>query len=328
MKIRRSGFTLVELLVVIAIIGILVGLLLPAVQAAREAARRMQCSNNVKQLALAFHNYHDTFKKFPRYQYNVAGASSWLGHGAMSRLLPFIEQSNLANLINYNQGWDAGTNNSQVRRAKIAAFNCPSDIPFPDTAFGGINYAVNAGSRRDIYSTGSSIPASGVFARSFETGMAEITDGTSNTVMVAEFLHGDNSGSTATRARDFTQPLALATDAFPTAAEVETAGVACNALLAGYQVSNAGRDWLSSIPGQIVIGTAAPPNWKHVNCCTGGGFGYACDRQGLVPSRSLHTGGVTIGMGDGSVQFVTDSIDFLTWQRLGARADGNVVSLN
>jgi prepilin-type N-terminal cleavage/methylation domain-containing protein len=96
---KRSGFTLVELLVVIAIIGILVGLLLPAVQAAREAARRMQCSNNMKQIGLAMHNYHDTHKSFPTFVIHNGQGDYWRGYSAFTQMLPFIEQGNLSNSL-------------------------------------------------------------------------------------------------------------------------------------------------------------------------------------------------------------------------------------
>lgn len=327
----RAGFTLVELLVVIAIIGILVGLLLPAVQAAREAARRMSCSNNVKQLALAFHNYHDTYKKFPAYQYNIVrssgNVSSWRGHGGLTMILPYIEQQPLYDQVDWTLEWDGGNNGNPVARTKIDAMLCPTDMSYPDSAWGGNNYGLNGGSRRAFYSTGSPVKASGAFARRSETAFRDLTDGTSNVILLAEFLKGDNSGSQLDLERDFTNSLSLGTDQFPTQADIETAGVACDGTAAGYQVSNAGRSWMASFPGWIAINTIAPPNWKHVNCCTGGGFGYACDRDGIVPARSLHPGGVMCAMSDGAVKFAAETVDFTLWQHLGARGDGNPASL-
>lgn len=324
---RRTGFTLVELLVVIAIIGVMVGLLLPAVQAAREAARRMSCSNNLKQLALAYHNYHDTHSTFPAYQYEVIQAggpiSSWLGHGGLTMILPYIEQQPLFDRFNFQIAWDTGVNDTNAR-TRIAAFLCPSDVAFPDPAWGGNNYGLNGGSRRDFYSTGSPVKASGPFVRRQNSGFRDIIDGTSNVIFIAEFLKGDNVGGQLDLKRDFTYQLesVLTTDQFPTQTEIETAGVACDSTAQSWQASNAGRTWAASFPGFIAVNTIAPPNWKHINCCTGGSFGYACDRNGVVPPRSLHPGGVQVAMADGSVKFVSDSVDFINWQRLGARADG------
>ncbi|MCA9210603.1 MAG: DUF1559 domain-containing protein [Planctomycetales bacterium] len=324
MKVGRKGFTLVELLVVIAIIGVLVAMLLPAVQAAREAARRSSCTNNVKQLALAFHNYHDTYKKFPAYQYPVSGVNAWQGHGALTMILPFIEQNNIYDKVDFTKSWDNGVH-SALRTTHIEAFKCPSDVPYPNQAYGGTNYGVSGGARVNFYDTGSPTPASGVFVRRRETSMAEVLDGTSNTIMVAEFLHGDDSTSFRTLERDFTNSLSIATDNFPTQSEVETAGTACDAN--SYQQVNAGRDWMGSFPGHIAVNMVAPPNWQHINCCSGGGFGYACDRNGIVPARSLHPGGVNVGLADGSTRFVPETVDFVTWQRMGARADGQPIQL-
>lgn len=333
----RRGFTLVELLVVIAIIGILIALLLPAVQAAREAARRSQCTNNLKQLALAFHNYHDVYKVFPAYQYMNTPTTwnSWRGHGALTMILPFIEQRALYDQIDFRFEWDNNDESSianaspptnfWISQRKIQAFICPSDTPFPDRNYGGNNYMVNGGSRWQHYSTGAPVPASGAFCRRVETGMNEIIDGTSNVVMLSEHLVGDNNNSFLTWRRDFTGMAAPGWDQFPTQADVEAAGTTCDANATSFQQSNAGRQWSASFPGFIEFNTVAPPNWKHITCCENQGFGYACDRNGIVPAKSLHPGGVNVAACDGSVKFVSDTVDLTTWQRLGARGDGNPV---
>ena len=160
MHSRQKGFTLVELLVVIAIIGILVALLLPAIQAAREAARRAECVNNVKQLVLGFQNYHDTYKKLPRFayqSYNATGwAGQWEGFSAHTMLLPYIEQQAVwdafqtayATCPELHEGWRNVTYTSfvAVRQQPIPAFRCPSD---PGMRFGGDagnnNYPVSTG---------------------------------------------------------------------------------------------------------------------------------------------------------------------------------------
>jgi prepilin-type N-terminal cleavage/methylation domain-containing protein/prepilin-type processing-associated H-X9-DG protein len=322
---QRRAFTLVELLVVIAIIGILIALLLPAVQAAREAARRSQCTNNLKQLALACHGYHDTYRKLPAYQYDVVGRYPWLGHGAFTMILPFIEQKPLYDTIRFNLPWDEQPNDQAARRAKLAAFVCPSDIGYPDTWHPGCNYAVSGGARIVFYDGSAPNNASGFFARYRETNFADIQDGTSNVIMLSELLKGDADDGSLDLTRDFTYQLSYSTERFPVPADVETMGVACDNTAKGWHNSNAGMAWIASFPGQIAFNTVAPPNWKHISCCDGGGFGYTCDRNGIVPARSKHPGGVNAALGDGSVRFVSDTIDLVTWQRAGARSDGNPI---
>lgn len=203
----RVGFTLVELLVVIAIIGILVGLLLPAVQAAREAARRMQCSNNLKQLALATHNYESSYQCFP----GLTGSSSF---SPQARVLPFIEQANLQNLIDFSQplyvgpAWMARLNPQFVPAAQtiVPTFLCPSDGANPlrttitadgtSVQMAGLNYSFSYGSGTSTHYDDRYTTDGIVWENSWAT-FGHITDGTSNTVLVSEMLLGDNQVSTA-----------------------------------------------------------------------------------------------------------------------------------
>jgi prepilin-type N-terminal cleavage/methylation domain-containing protein len=324
-RTTRRGFTLIELLVVIAIIAILIALLLPAVQQAREAARRSTCKNNLKQIATAFHNYAETHGCFPQYQFPVAGANSWDGHGPFTMILPFVDMRNVYEQVDFTSAWSSGSNTAATR-TKIATFLCPTDVAFPDGARPGNNYAVCGGGRRDLYSTGNPTQGTGIFMRRAVSKFRDITDGSSNTILLGEILKGDNDGGRLTLERDFTNSLALSTDNFPTAAQIETAGIACDSTAPGWQNSVAGRDWAPGVPGQVAFNTIASPNWKHVSCCTGGGYGLACDRNGIVPPRSLHAGGVQCAFGDASVKFISDSIDHNTFMYLGGRADGNVVN--
>ncbi len=330
--VRKSGFTLVELLVVITIIGILIALLLPAVQAAREAARRSQCVNNLKQLALGFHNYHQQKNCFPAYQYAVAitrpGTAysyRWEYTGPFTLIMPYIEQTQLYEQYNFNCGWDQSTN-ATLKNSKIAAFICPTDGPYADRARNGNNYAVSTGSTIGFYSSNPT-KANGIFMQSVEMTFAEIRDGASNTILLGEINKGDNDSTSLNKQRDVTQPLTSSiTNAFPSADEIESAGVGCDTTVLTTQRVNAGQDFLGGFALYSVFNTVAPPNWKHVTCCRGGDFGYACDRDGIIPARSFHPGGANHAFGDASVRFISDTIDLKTYQYLGARDDQQPVS--
>ena len=346
MKVSRTrrGFTLIELLVVIAIIGVLVGLLLPAVQQAREAARRSSCSNNLKQMGIALHNYYDANKKLPRYQYDgnpTTGESSatigngpgtggawhsWTGHSLWSQILPFTEEQTTFDSIDFNV-WYSHGNNGTVRRTTINTFICPSDLKFGDRSFGGINYLGNAGSTIDAYSgTTSQRAYDGAFKRRADTTFEDILDGLSKTYMLSEGLKGDNTGGSLNLQRDFTNSLSIVTRDFPSAADVATMGAACDSTAQSFQGTNAGRDWMAGLPSKSVFNTVAPPNWEHVSCCTGGGYGDTCDRNGIYPARSMHPGVVMAVSCDGATHTISETINLVTHQRLGARADGNPVS--
>ena len=345
---RTNGFTLVELLVVIAIIGILVGLLLPAVQAAREAARRMQCSNNVKQLALAFHNYEAAHKTFPPFAtMNGQGSASWQGYSAFAQLLPFIEQSPLhAQLTtdsrNFYVFYYDSPATTVVRATSVPAFLCPSATRWPQSGTNhttngpGCNYGVSYGAsitwnnfanQNGMFRNQSALTAKAALR------IAEITDGTSNTLMLSEHLSGDDNPNFFMRGQTsevktgtaFTNAAAYPTLEFPSEADLNTWGAACQAAAA--HLSSNGAQWLSPLPTQTALNTVAPPNWRFPNCQTNGS-GYSSDRNGVYSARSMHTGGVNGGMGDGSVRFVSQSIDTKTWQFTGGRNDGQVISSN
>ena len=273
MRLSRRGFTLVELLVVIAIIGILIALLLPAVQAAREAARRSQCTNNLKQLALAFHNYHDTFKVLPPYamqnainQTTLVPASHWLSYGGFTSLLPFIEQASLHDQIkSVSNGFTLQNDNAAVhpshRLNTVTAFRCPSDSAFPDANFkGNSNYAMCAGSNIG-WGIGLTL-RNGIFRRDQGVTFAEIRDGTSNTIMLGELIIGDNSAAVWTLASDvvrnrpWTGTNQSTTQGPITEAEVNAYGANCLAGKTDHQ-SVSGREWVRGVFAHTVFNTFA-----------------------------------------------------------------------
>ncbi len=324
---KRRGFTLIELLVVIAIIAILIALLLPAVQQAREAARRTQCKNNLKQFGLALHNYHDTHSAFPRLcfgsqQTGAGWGSEWRGYSAHVMLLPFIDQAPLYNQIEFNYHAEtdgaapdpAPTNITLFRTSKIEAFNCPSDRAYPGTGTPN-NYGVSTGSHIDSWGD-TAATNDGFFHKRFTTRMRDCIDGTSNSIMMGEFLHGDADNATFTKETDTVRGVAFTGNrAKPTLAELETYGAACTAGSANH-TSGAGDNFFNSMLYESGINTTAPPNWKHPNChaCAGCGSG---DANGLFPARSRHVGGAQLVLGDGAVRFISENIDLVTYQSLG-----------
>lgn len=343
MSARRHGFTLVELLVVIAIIGILIALLLPAVQAAREAARRSQCTNNLKQLALAAHNYHDVHKTFPRYCYqSTTGLSQWEGFSAHTMLLPYMEQQAVYDTVKGLQetatgtaaadGWRDGWYTT-IRRTKIAGFLCPSDSSNAGADTGNCNYPVCVGTNTG-WDGGGGVPtltkslANGVFPRGSgtwgEVRMAEIRDGTSNTIMVGEHRLGDHDSSVY-RPGDVVRGQAFVwTTTAPTPAQLDSYGVQCEAGTGNHH-SHGGREWICSQQAQTAFNTIAPPNWQYPTCQDCSGCGWM-DSDGVFPARSYHPGGANHGLADGSIRFISETIDTLQYQGLGTRAGGEAVS--
>ena len=325
-RARRSrGFTLIELLVVIAIIAILIALLLPAVQQAREAARRTQCKNNLKQLGLALHNYHDNYLMFPPAHTQIQSrllTASWEGRGIWVSILPFIDQAPLYNLYNFDVHGLQQTGTA-VANSKITAFLCPSDRDWGGSE-GGINYGGSVGSNPLFWGS----PGNGAIQRMRGTPIGNFTDGTSNTVLASEFLKGDNaqgsqSDSDITRA---TSVPSFVNPEFLTQAEVNSVAAACNlASTSEVSLSQCGRNWYSPFPGQSLVGTTVPPNWTTPTCAFFAAFGECADRDGIYSARSRHTGGVHALMADGGVRFVSSNVDLLTWQRAGGRMDGGTV---
>ena len=316
----KSGFTLIELLVVIAIIAILIALLLPAVQQAREAARRTQCKNNLKQLGLALHNYHDVYGKFCMGKGGTGWTANYSGNwGRLSGLvplLPYIEQANLYNNIQtaqttgglYNGGWPAGGPEPWVDRylpwrTQIPAFVCPSDGIVDQSwadgksTIGKTNYGFSAGD--SIVRGQNNMNPRGMFGANRCFGIADAQDGSSNTIMMAELVRTqslrDVLGGTAIVAGTDANPQLCRQAVDPNDAAVFATGVE----LRGW----AGDRWCDSNISMTGINTVLPPNSPR--CAADGWDG----RWGIYSSQSRHTGGVQVLLGDGSVRFVSENID-------------------
>lgn len=341
--IRRRAFTLVELLVVIAIIGILIALLLPAVQAAREAARRSQCTNNLKQLGLALHNYHDTYQKFPpRKQESHVGYSN--RHSGFIALLPFFEQGAMYDQIKAGDatygpfGPTAWTGWAPWDVAP-SVLTCPSA-----TSTGVWTYAVNY-----AFSVGDTITGNrdattvrGLFPRHNGVNMKDITDGTSNTIAMSEhlitsFALGSQTGSktVAVNRGTATGFTGLATN------PQQCLGAASG----GYYIDasickgRVGWRWTDGQIEKIGFTTVLPPNAPS---CIDGADVNGDGSNTIMPPSSDHPGGVNTLRADGSVSFVSETIDtgnlslpsvtagtspYGVWGALGSKQGGEAVNM-
>ncbi len=313
----RHAFTLIELLVVIAIIAILVALLLPAVQQAREAARRSSCKNNLKQVALALHNYHDVHNRFPpsgihnRDAHGASATSSSWGPSWVLLALPYIEQANLQDQYDFSLVRTRDGNNGLVVTVEIPTLKCPSDggekQKWSNTAtYARGNYAVNCGaanafSRGDFDTKAVRGPFS--MARYYGAKIADIEDGTSNVILAAEIIAGDRSGDVR--------------GAWANPSGVFFSGgnrVADNPRLQLTPNSNALNNDLRDRPSHC----SADADDRQLRC-TGGGS------RSFQTARSKHAGGVQVCLADGSTRFISENIAFETWMRLLAQADGQVL---
>jgi prepilin-type N-terminal cleavage/methylation domain-containing protein/prepilin-type processing-associated H-X9-DG protein len=315
MKRTRSAFTLIELLVVIAIIAILIGLLLPAVQKVREAAARVKCQNNLKQIGLALHNYHDGVNHFP------SSRTTGNGFSVHVYLLPYFEQGNLYGLVNLNA--DANDpSNAAARATPVPLFLCPSDPTSQVPAgWAGTSYRANEGtvplntygpSDKKGVNAGMPPPNGGFFVDSAYR-FANISDGTSNTAAFSEHLIGDFSDAVSTPKSDTYKP-----GTYP--ANADEALAQCNAIdtsnLAYQGNSNVGAPWIDSSHSVTSYWHIAPPN------------GRSCmfpPQRIATSATSGHGGGVNVLLFDGSVRFVSDSVNLATWRALGTRNGGDVV---
>ena len=303
----RRGFTLIELLVVIAIIGVLIALLLPAVQAAREAARRAQCTNNLKQIGIALHNYHDSLGSFPLG--TIIDAPGWPNEPSLRtpwsfHILPYLEQGNLGDAINFElgiagPGWSGSNAHLSIVAIRVDVYNCPSDTPqvFLADWRPKYNYGANWGNT-NLGQTNIGDPSvDGIryldapFSVNTVAGMRDFRDGTSGSILVSEVLQASEIGDMRSEWWNDTD---------------------CNFMTR--TTPN------SSVPDFVPAYCVSHPE-RNEPCVVGGGWADL-----YMGSRSRHPGGVLSLFGDGSVRFIKESIALQTWRALGSMQGGEVVS--
>jgi len=345
---HRRGFTLIELLVVIAIIAVLISLLLPAVQSAREAARRAQCVNNLKQIALAMHNYHSAIGSFPMASavaYSDPGVqTAWGTWSGQAMMLPYLEQTPLYNAINFDwtNWYDVGAPiNSTAWNMNIQAFICPSDGLTGQ--HNNNNYFGSIGTTTDFPNDfhGGSGGSTGIYAHLQTYGIQNVTDGTSNTIAYSEGLVGSLPPGQGVRWRDDLSTAAsqiTLLDANTNVAAVMNDLQTCSSWwtqkinLPDWNQGNFqshGFRWGTGDPGDSLFQTLVPPNsttYPWADCRMDCGASCGAVFTGYHNATSLHPGGVNVAMADGSVKFVKSSIAMMTWWALGTKAGGEVIS--
>jgi prepilin-type N-terminal cleavage/methylation domain-containing protein/prepilin-type processing-associated H-X9-DG protein len=337
--VRQSAFTLVELLVVIAIIGVLVALLLPAVQAAREAARRSQCINNIRQCAVAALNYETAKREFPtgRRSGTTADNKTIRQWGHLADILPFVEANTVYRQVNYNDP----TDQSPIKTVSFSFFLCPSDpedrtnndtcsasgvwLNAGRTSVRGNGGADTGRSPLPGIPQGPGIPViernNGIFVSNVAIRIKEVTDGLSHTALYSEMVRGDGDRNVVETASDW---LSMSGSEDDTA---QQAYAACSAIVnpsalvgAGGQFCCGGRNWLHGDYATSRYNHIMPPNSRSCTHGSGNLTAIPVNESGsATTASSRHNGGVNMAMADGSTHFVADSIDPLVWNAAGSR---------
>ncbi|HEY1192205.1 MAG TPA: DUF1559 domain-containing protein [Gemmata sp.] len=341
---KRRGFTLIELLVVIAIIAVLIGLLLPAVQKVREAAARMKCQNNLKQLSLALHNYEGSVGALPPAFTGDPGGSGLPGYffswSVLAQLSPYLEQTAIYNRMDLTQpmyappAYTISAANQFAVVQKVPIFLCPSDrgvavsSAYGVTDMGPTNYAACLGSGVAVGTgtPGSPWGADGAFQAKETVRITDITDGTSNTAALSESTLGDGAESASGATPPGGPDVVYKYTGYGTPANDTT----CAAVSASTQWNYTNRRGFMWASGELRCATYNhyyTPNSPSYDCITNdtnpGPGQYSA--VGFRAARSRHSGGVNVSLCDGSVRFVTNSVPVATWRALATRSNGEVL---